>query len=81
MFLYEVVKDYKNAYLLANDTYQKAIKNLNDDNYDLSLLKDLNKMLNVLKENIGKWAETIDNEKVENIASDVQQDNIEPALA
>ena len=81
VFLYEVVKDYKNAYLLANDTYQKAIKNLNDDNYDLSLLKDLNKMLNVLKENIGKWAETIVPEKVENIASDVQQDNIEPALA
>ena len=77
VFLYEIVKDYKNAYIVANNTYQKITKSLNDDNYDLSLLKDLNKMLNILKENISKWADTVVPEKVENIASDVKPENIE----
>ena len=77
VFLYEVIKDYKNAYTLANNTYQTTMKNLNNDNYDLSLLKDLNKMLNILKENISKWAETIVPENVDNLASDVQPEKIE----
>ena len=75
VFLYEVIKDYKNAYILANNTYQSTMKSINDDNYDLLLLKDLNKMLNILKENIGKWAETVVPENLDNIASDVQPEN------
>jgi 14-3-3 protein epsilon len=77
VFLYEVIKDYKTAYTLANDTYQITMKNLNNENYDLSLLKELNKMLDILKENIGKWAETIVPQNVDNLASDVQPENIE----
>ena len=77
VFLYEIVKDYKNAYIIANNTYQSITKSLNDDNYDSSLLKDLNKMLNLLKENISKWADTVVPEKVENIANDIKTENIE----
>jgi hypothetical protein len=77
VFLYEIVKDYKNAYIIANNTYQSITKSLNDDNYDSSLLKDLNKMLNILKENISKWADTVVPEKVENIANDIKTENIE----
>jgi hypothetical protein len=77
VFLYEVIKDYKTAYTLANDTYKITMKNLNNENYDLSLLKELNKMLDILKENIGKWAETIVPQNVDNLASDVQPENIE----
>lgn len=77
VFLYEVIKDYKNAYVLANNTYQTTMKSLNEDNYDLSLLKDLNKMLNILKENISKWGETVVPENVENLASDLPPENNE----
>ena len=77
VFLYEIVKDYKNAYIIANNTYQSITKSLNDDNYDSSLLKDLNKMLSLLKENISKWADTVVPEKVENIANDIKTENIE----
>jgi len=77
VFLYEIMKDYKNAYILANDVYQKTNKFLNNDNYDSSLVKELNKILDKLKENIGKWADTVVPEKVENIASDVQPENVE----
>lgn len=77
VFLYEVIKDYKNAYIIANNTYQTTMKSLNDENYDLSLLKDLNKMCNILKENISKWAETIVPENVDNLANDVQTENNE----
>ena len=77
VFLYEIMKDYKNAYILANDVYQKTNKYLNNDNYDSSLVKELNKILDKLKENISKWADTIVPEKVENIASDVQPENVE----
>ena len=77
VFLYEVIKDYKNAYVLANNTYQTTMKSLNEDNYDLSLLKDLNKMLNILKENINKWGETVVPENVENLASDFPPENNE----
>ena len=77
VFLYEVIKDYKNAYVLANNTYQTTMKSLNEDNYDLSLLKDLNKMLNILKENINKWGETVVPENVENLASDLPPENNE----
>ena len=77
VFLYDIMKDYKNAYILANDVYQKTNKFLNNDNYDSSLIKELNKILDKLKENISKWADTIVPEKVENIASDVQLENVE----
>ena len=77
VFLYDIMKDYKNAYILANDVYQKTNKFLNNDNYDSSLVKELNKILDKLKENIGKWADTVVPEKVENIASDVQLENVE----
>jgi len=77
VFLYDIMKDYKNAYILANDVYQKTNKFLNNDNYDSSLVKELNKILDKLKENIGKWADTVVPEKVENIASDVQPENVE----
>ena len=77
VFLYDIMKDYKNAYILANDVYQKTNKFLNNDNYDSSLVKELNKILDKLKENISKWADTIVPEKVENIASDVQPENVE----
>ena len=77
VFLYEVIKDYKNAYILLNNTYQTTIKNLNDNNYDANLVKDLNKMLDIFKENISKWADTVVPENVENIASDVQPENVE----
>lgn len=77
VFLYEVIKDYKNAYVLANNTYQTTMKSLNEDNYDLSLLKDLNKMLNILKENISKWGETVVPENIENLASDLPPENNE----
>ena len=77
VFLYEIMKDYKNAYILANDVYQKTNKFLNNDNIDLSLLKELNKMLDILKDNISKWADTVVPEKVENIASDIQPENVE----
>ena len=77
VFLYEVIKDYKNAYILLNNTYQTTIKNLNGDNYDANLVKDLNKMLDIFKENISKWADTVVPENVENIASDVQPENVE----
>ena len=76
VFLYEVIKDYKNAYILLNNTYQTTIKNLNDNNYDANLVKDLNKMLDIFKENISKWADTVVPENVENIASDVQPENV-----
>lgn len=75
VFLYEVINDYKSAYTLANNTYQTTMKSLNDDNYDLSLLKDLNKMLDILKENIIKWSDTVVPKNVEDIANDVQPEN------
>ena len=58
--MYEVLKDQKNAFTIANNTYQKTLKCINDDNYDLTLLKDLNKLMGLLKENLSKWAENIE---------------------
>ena len=49
VFLYEIVRDYKNAYILANDTYQKTTKILNDENQNISSSKELNKTLNLIK--------------------------------
>ena len=60
VFMYEVLKDQKNAFTIANNTYQKTLKCINDDNYDLTLLKDLNKLMGLLKENLSKWAENIE---------------------
>ena len=59
-FLYEIEKDCKNAYEIANNTYQTTLKCINDENYDLTLLKDLNKLMNLLKENINKWSENLE---------------------
>jgi 14-3-3 protein epsilon len=71
VFLYEIMGDYKNAYILANNTYQKTMKIMNEENHDLFNNKEINKMLKLLKENIGIWAETVVQENVENIASDI----------
>lgn len=77
VFLYEIVRDYKNAYILANDTYQKTTKILNDENQNISSSKELNKILNLLKENIGIWAETFVPENVENLANDIEPEKEE----
>jgi hypothetical protein len=77
VFLYEIMRDYKNAYILANNTYQKTMKIMNEENHDLFNNKEINKMLNLLKENIGIWAETVVQENVENIASDIQPEQEE----
>lgn len=72
VFLYEIMRDYKNAYILANNTYQKTMKIVNEENRKTSNNKEINKMLNLLQENISIWAETVVQENVENIASDIQ---------
>jgi len=77
VFLYEIVRDYKNAYILANDTYQKTTKILNDENQNISSSKELNKILNLLKENIGIWAETVVPENVEKLANDIEPEKEE----
>ena len=77
VFLYEIMKDYKSAYIIANDAYQRTMKSINDDNLDLTLLKDLNKLINLLKDNISKWSETVIQENVENLANDLSPEKIE----
>ena len=77
VFMYEILKDYKNAYIIANNVYQATLKSLNDDNYDLTLLKDLNKLVNLLKENISKWSETVVQEKIENLKDELEPENHE----
>ena len=62
VFLYEIEKECKNAYEIAKNTYQTTLKCINDENHDLTLLKDLNKLMNLLKENINKWAEHVEQE-------------------
>ena len=62
VFLYEIMKDYKTAYAIANDTYQKTMKSVKDENLDLNVFKDLNKLVNLLKDNISKWSETVKQE-------------------
>ena len=62
VFLYEIMKDYKTAYVIANDTYQKTMKSVKDENLDLNVFKDLNKLVNLLKDNISKWSETVKQE-------------------
>ena len=78
VFMYEILKDYKNAYIIANNVYQATLKSLNDDNYDLTLLKDLNKLVNLLKENISKWSEAAAvQEKIENLKEGLEPENPE----
>lgn len=78
VFMYEILKDYKNAYIIANNVYQATLKSLNDDNYDLTLLKDLNKLVNLLKENISKWSEAAAvQEKIENLKDGLEPENHE----
>lgn len=55
VFLYESIGDKETAFKIANEAYQNTLKAINEDNYDLSLLKDLNELLKFLKENISKW--------------------------
>ena len=66
VFLYEIMKDYKTAYSIANDTYQKTMKSVKDENLDLNVFKDLNKLVNLLKDNISKWSETVKQENNDN---------------
>ena len=56
---------------------KRTFKNLNDDNYDLTLIKDLNKLVNLLKENISKWSETVVQEKIENLKDGLEPENHE----
>ena len=69
------MKDYKNAYIIANNAYQATLKSINDDKYDLSLLKDLNKLVNLLKENISKWSENVVQENIENLSNGINPEN------
>ena len=75
--MYEIFKDYKNAYIIANNVYQATLKSLNDVNYDLTLIEDLNKLVNLLKENISKWSETVVLEKIENLKDGLDPENHE----
>ncbi len=75
VFLYEIIKDYKNAYIIANNAYQATLKSINDDKYDLNLLKDLNNLMNLLKENISKWSETVAQENFENLSNGLSPKN------
>ena len=75
VFLYEIIKDYKNAYIIANNAYQATLKSINDDKYDLNLLKDLNNLMNLLKENISKWSETVAQENFENLSNGLSPQN------
>ena len=77
VFLYEILKDYKNAYIIANNAYQATLKSINDDKYDLNLLKDLNKLMNLLKENISKWSETVAQENIDNLSNGLYPQNNE----
>lgn len=67
VFLYEFLKDPKNAYIIANNVYQATQKSISNENYDLSLQKDLNKMMNLLKDNLSKWSESIEHGNNDNI--------------
>lgn len=81
VFLYEIMKDYKNAYIIANNAYQKTLKSISDENVDITLMKDLNKLLNLLKDNISKWSEVVQQENIENLAKDlspINQENPSP---
>ena len=75
VFLYEIIKDYKNAYIIANNAYQTTLKCLKDGNYDLTLLKDLNKLMNLLKENLGKWSETVVQENIDKLSNELSPIN------
>ena len=73
--MYEIIKDYKNAYIIANNAYQTTLKCLKDDNYDLTLLKELNKLMNLLKENISKWSETVVQKNVDKLSNELSPIN------
>ena len=75
VFLYEIAKDCKNAYIIANNAYQATLKSINDENYDLTLLKDLNKLMNLLKENINKWSKIVENN--DKLANDLSNEKNE----
>lgn len=77
VFLYQIIKDCRNAYIIANNAYQTTLKSINDDKYDLTLLKDLNKLMNLLKDNISKWSETLEQDKINNLAKDLSPNNNE----
>ena len=62
---------------MANDTYQKTTKILNDESQNITTSKELNKILNILKENIGIWAETVAPENVKNLANDIEPEKEE----
>lgn len=55
VFLFENLNEKKIALQVADETYKRTLKAINDDNYDLTLMKDLNKLLELLKQNIEKW--------------------------
>lgn len=78
VFLYQIVKDCQNAYIIANNAYKATLKSINDDKYDLTLLKDLNKLMNLLKDNISKWSETVGQNNIDNLVNGLSPSNNEP---
>ena len=42
------------------------MKSVKDEKFDLNLFKDLNTLVNLLKDNISKWSETVIQENNEN---------------
>ena len=71
VFLYEIERDCKNALTIANNAYQTTLKCINDENHDLTLLKDLNKLMNLLKENINKWSENAEKKNNDKIVNEL----------
>ena len=59
VFLFENIGDQERAYKIAIDTYTSSTQALNDDNYDMKLVKNLKVILGLLKDNIVKWAEVL----------------------
>jgi len=71
VFLFEIMKDYKNAYMVATDIYQKTNKSLSDDKSAISKMREIDKLLNALKDNLSKWSEKVIQEKVDTVENDV----------
>ena len=59
VFLFDNIGDQERAYKIANDTYMSSTQAINEDNYDMKLLKSLKVILGLLKDNIIKWSEKL----------------------
>ena len=79
VFLYEIMKDYKNAYIIANNAYEKTMKTINDENIDITLQKDLNNLINLIKDNVTKWSENLIQDNFENLSNELSPINPKPS--